>query len=69
MLSSAAGSPPFPPVRINLSLPSTSLSRADTGSEDWNSEKGRSAVFHEDVHGLKKIVHLPDEVILGIVLG
>ena len=36
--------------------------RAYPGSEDWNSEKGRSAVFHEDVYGLKEIIYLPYEV-------
>lgn len=36
--------------------------RAYPWSEDWNSEKGRSAVFHEDVYGLKEIIYLPYEV-------
>jgi hypothetical protein len=40
----------------------TSSFRAYPGSKDWNSEKGRSTVFHEDVYGLKEIIYLPNEV-------
>lgn len=36
--------------------------RAYPWPEDWNSEKGRSTVFYEDVHGLKEIIYLPYEV-------
>lgn len=36
--------------------------RTDFGPEDGDREEGGTAVFHEDVHGLTALVHLPHEV-------
>lgn len=44
------------------------VNRADSGPEDWNSEEGRTAVLHEDVHGLPPVFHLPHEVCVSVLL-
>lgn len=38
------------------------VNRTNSGPEDWNSEKGGSAVIHEDVYGLQTILHLSHAV-------
>lgn len=36
--------------------------RTDLGLEDGDGEEGGTTVFHEDVHGLTALIHLPHEV-------
>nr|BAE91612.1 unnamed protein product [Macaca fascicularis] len=55
-------SPSSPHTKMHSRLLFTSSFRAYPGSKDWNSEKGRSTVFHENVYGLKEIIYLPNEV-------
>lgn len=38
------------------------VDRTDFGPEDGDGEEGGTAVFHEDVHGLTALIHLPHEV-------
>lgn len=38
------------------------VARTDFGPEDGDGEKGGTTVFHEDVHGLTALIHLPHEV-------
>lgn len=40
----------------------TCVYRTDFGPEDGDGEEGGATVFHEDVHGLAALIHLPHEV-------